>query len=64
MSMPEENPVKKLSLIRPEGSRRAGRPRLTVRWLDGVEKDLRTLGIKGWRRRALDETDEKSLDSD
>ena len=29
MRMPEENPVKKLTLLRPEGSRRAGRPELT-----------------------------------
>ena len=50
MKMPEENPVKKLTLLRPEGSRRAGR--LKLRWLDGVEQDLRTL--RGWRRRALD----------
>ena len=28
MRMPEENPVKKLTLLRPEGSRRAGRPKL------------------------------------
>ena len=59
MRMPEENPVKKLTL-RPEGSRRAGRPKL--RWLDGVEKDLRTFGIRGWRRRALDRQVERSLD--
>ena len=52
MTMAEENSVKKLTLIRPEGSRRAGRPKL--RLLDGVEEDLRTLGIRGWRRRALD----------
>ena len=51
MRMPEENPVKKLTLLRREGSRRAGRPKL--RWLDGVE-DLRNLGIRGWRKRALD----------
>ena len=52
MRMLEENPVKKFPLLGPEGSRRAGRPKL--RWLDGVEKDLRTLGIRDWRRRALD----------
>ena len=49
MRMQEENPVKKLTLLRPEG---ADRPNL--RWLDGVEEDLRTLGIRGWRRRSLD----------
>ena len=48
MRMPEENPVKKLTLLRPEGSRLTGRPKL--RWLDGVEEDLRILGIIGWRR--------------
>ena len=52
MRMPEEAPVNKLALLRPEGSRRAGRPKL--RLLDGVEKDLRNLGIRGWRSRALD----------
>ena len=52
MRMLEENPEKKLTLLRPEESIRTGRPKL--RWLDGEEKDLRTLGIRGWRRRALD----------
>ena len=52
MRMPQENPVKKLTLLRSEGSRQAGRTKL--RWLDGVEEDLRTLGIRGWRRRAVD----------
>ena len=51
MRIPEKNPVKKLTLLKPEGSRQAGRPKL--RWLDGVEEGLRTLGIRGWRRRAL-----------
>ena len=48
MRMPEENPVKKLTLL--EGSRRAGRPKL--RWLGGGQEDLRILDIRGWRRRA------------
>ena len=52
MRMPEEKSVKKLTLLRPEGSRRAGRPKL--RWLDGVEEDLMNLSIRGWRRSALD----------
>ena len=52
MRMPEENPEKKLTLLRPEGSRREGKPKL--RWLDGVEEDLKTHDIRGWRRRALD----------
>ena len=43
MRMPEENPVKKLTILRPGGSRRVDRPKL--RWYDGVEEDLRTLGI-------------------
>ena len=34
--MPEENPVKKLTLLRSEGNRRAGIPKL--RWLGRVEK--------------------------
>ena len=47
MRKPEENTVKKLTLLRPEGIRRAGRPK--PRSLDGLEEDLRD-----WRRRALD----------
>ena len=61
MKMLEENPVKKFTLLRPEISRRAGRPKL--RWLDGVEEDLRTLGIRGRRRRALDRDRWKEVDS-
>ena len=59
MRIAEENSVNKLTLLtRPEGNRRAGRPKL--RWLDGVEEDLKNLGIRGWRRRVLDRDGKKS----
>jgi hypothetical protein len=48
----EISPYRKLTFSKPEGTRRAGRPNL--RWLDSVEKDLRLLGIRGWKTKALD----------
>jgi hypothetical protein len=33
-----------------EGGRRRGRPR--KRWLDDVERDVNSLGIRNWRLRA------------
>jgi hypothetical protein len=32
--------------VKPEGRRAVGRPRL--RWLDGVEGDIKDLGVKRW----------------
>ena len=50
--MEEDNPKKNLTLLKPEGSRGIGRPKL--RWMDGEEVDLRKIGVRAWRRRALD----------
>ena len=52
--MEEDNPTKKLTLLKPEGSRRTDRPKLRWMdgWMDGVEEDLRKFGVRTWRRRA------------
>jgi hypothetical protein len=43
---------KKITLDKPEGRRRVGRPNL--RWLDGVMRDAERLGIRNWRIKARD----------
>jgi hypothetical protein len=53
--MDQRQMVKKLFDGKPGGRRRTGRPRL--RWLDDVEADLRTMGIKRWRLIAKDRTE-------
>ena len=57
--MEEDNPTKKLTLLKPEGSRRIGRQKL--RWVDVVEEDLRKFGVRAWRRMALDRDDWKKV---
>jgi hypothetical protein len=47
--------VKKVFDIRPEGTRKIGRP--ILRWGDGVIQDIRTLGVKNWRNVAMDRED-------
>jgi hypothetical protein len=37
-------------LVKLEGKRKKGRPRM--RWMDGVEKVLRNLGVVNWKRKA------------
>jgi hypothetical protein len=50
--MLDDNLIQKLTLPKPDGCRRVGRPEL--RWMDGIEDDLRMLSVSGWRRRGLD----------
>jgi len=49
--MNEIKSVKKTFEGKLEGSRGKGRPRL--RWINNVEDDLRKLGVKRWRTKAL-----------
>jgi hypothetical protein len=45
-----------------EGRRGKGRPRL--RWIDDVVDDLRKLGVKRWRAKALDREEWASIISE
>jgi hypothetical protein len=37
-------------LGKPDGSRKVGRPK--VRWLDCIENDRKSIGVKRWRKQA------------
>jgi hypothetical protein len=50
--MQEQNPCRKLTLHKPEGTRRVNRP--ASRWLDSIEEALKIMGIRNWRRKSLD----------
>jgi hypothetical protein len=43
---------KKITLDKPEGRRRVGRP--NIRRMDGVMRDAERLGVKNWRSKAKD----------
>ena len=50
--MQDNLPCKKITLDKPEGRRRVGRPNL--RWLDGVMRDAERLGVRNWKSKAKD----------
>jgi hypothetical protein len=43
---------KKITLDKPEGRRRVGRP--NIRWMDGVMRDVERLGVRNWKSKAKD----------
>jgi hypothetical protein len=46
-------PYKKITLDKPEGRRRVGRPNL--RWMDAVMRDAERLGVRNWLSKAKTE---------
>jgi hypothetical protein len=50
--MSDDRTVKKVFLGKPDGRRKAGRPKL--RWLDCIENDLKSMCVKRWRTKVED----------
>jgi hypothetical protein len=50
--MEDNLPCKKITLDKPEGRGRVGRPNL--RWMDEVMRDAERLGVRNWRSKAKD----------
>jgi hypothetical protein len=48
----ELDPCRKLTLPKPEGTRRVGKSQLTC--LESVEEDLKNVGVRNWRHESRD----------
>jgi hypothetical protein len=59
MRMDVDDPVRKTLLEKPVGQRSRGRPR--TRFPDNVEDDLGNIGIRAWRRTAMDRDARKNV---
>jgi hypothetical protein len=49
--MDNDSTLQKIFNTKQDGARRAGNPKL--RWEDGVDQDMRILGVKNWKKVAL-----------
>jgi hypothetical protein len=49
--MNSDRTLKKIFNTKPDGARSVGRPKL--RWEDGVDRDMRILGVKNWKEVTL-----------
>jgi hypothetical protein len=49
--MNSDRTIKKIFNTKPDGVRSVGRPKL--RWENGVDQDIRILGVKNWKKVAL-----------
>jgi len=45
-------PCRKLTLLKPEGTRHVGKSKLSCP--DSVEEDLKYMGMRNWRRKSQD----------
>jgi hypothetical protein len=50
--MDDNRLIKRVLDGKPGGRRTIGRP--SLRWLEDVEKDLKQLKVRAWRRKAVD----------
>ena len=51
MRMNNNRTLKKIFNTKPDGVRSVGRPKM--RWEDGLDQDIRMLGVKNWKKVAL-----------
>jgi hypothetical protein len=49
--MNNDGTLKKIFNTKPDGERSGGR--LKLRWEDGVDQDMRILGVKNWKKVTL-----------
>jgi hypothetical protein len=57
--MQDNLPCKKITLGKPEGRRRVGKPNLS--WMDGVMRDAERLGVRNLKSNAKDRDGWKRL---